>query len=96
MIALIWAWCVLDLPHIRQEALQFADRGDGDVGQYAGQVALGVEVVAFGAGDQGIQRGGGGAGLVVAGEEPVFAVDGDALQGPFGGVVVDVQGQKRG
>jgi hypothetical protein len=40
--------------------------------------------MAFGAGDQRVQRRGGDAGLVVAGEQPVLAADGDALQGALG------------
>lgn len=47
--------------------------------------------VGQGRGDQGPPSRGGAAGVVVAGEEPVLAADGDALQRPFGGIVVDVE-----
>ena len=47
--------------------------------------------MAFGAGDKAVEGRGGLSRPVVAGEEPVLAADGHALEGAFGGVVVDVQ-----
>ena len=69
---------------------------DADLRQHAGEVALRVDAVAFAAGDQRPQPGVVLGRGVVAGEEPVFAADGHALQRPFAGVVVDVEEALRG
>jgi hypothetical protein len=44
------------------------------VGQDAGEVGLRVQAVAFGGGDEAVEGGGVGGGLVVAGEQPVLPV----------------------
>jgi hypothetical protein len=76
---------LVDLPHVGQELLQLVGRRQADLGQDAREIALGIGVVPFAAGDERPQtcmvlgRG------VVAGEEPVFAADGDPLDRPFAG-----------
>ena len=49
----------------RQQVAQLADRRGGDAGEHAGEVALGVQAVAFGAGDEAVERGGSFGGLVM-------------------------------
>jgi hypothetical protein len=62
------------LPPLRQELLQLAGRRGGNAGQDAGEVALGVQAVAFGAGDEAVERGGSLGGDIMAGKQPVLPV----------------------
>ena len=55
--------------------------------QDVGEPGLRIDVVELGGFDQGVDGGGSLAALVGAGEGPVAAADGDAAQGPLGGVV---------
>ena len=56
---------IISLPHVREELLQFADRRGGDLRHDAGQVALGIEAMPLGAGDEGVERRGGRAGPIM-------------------------------
>ena len=48
-----------NIPALRQELLQLAGRRGRDAGQDAGEVALGVDAMAFGTGDEGVKGSGG-------------------------------------
>ena len=54
-------------------------RNERQLRKHAGEVFLRVDAVAFGAGDEGPEGGVACGGLVVAGEEPVFAAERDAF-----------------
>ena len=62
----------------------------GDAGEQVGEVLLRVDAVELGGFDQGIERGAFAAGIG-AGEQVIFAADGDAAQRPLGGIVVELQ-----
>lgn len=47
------------IPPIRKELFQLGHRRGSDVGQHAGEVALGIKTVAFGAGHEAEQHSGG-------------------------------------
>ena len=61
----------------------------GDALEEVSEVGEGIEVVAFGAGDEAEVDGGGVSAPVGAEEEPVFASECDGADCLFGGVVVD-------
>jgi hypothetical protein len=73
-------------PPIRQKLLQLAGVCGRDAGQHAGEVALGVEAMAFGAGDKAIERSGSLGGDIMPCEQPVLSADPDPPQGAFGSV----------
>jgi len=52
--------------------------------------------MAFGAGDEGVERGGPLGSDIMSGEEPVLPPNTDPAQGAFGGIVVDVEEALRG
>ena len=76
---------------VGEEFLEVGAGFGGKAKQHIAQVGKGVEAVAFGGLDEGVVVGGGAASAVGAQEEPVFAAHGDAAQGLFGWVVVDVE-----
>jgi hypothetical protein len=78
-------------PHVRQEPPHLAHRRGGDVGQHAGEVTLRIKTMPLGTGNQGVERGGYGTEVVVACEEPVLPSNGDPLERPLGGVIVNVE-----
>ena len=86
----------LAYPPLRQQPLQLRHRHGGDARQYAAEVGLGIDAMAFGAGDEAIERGGPLGGEVMSGKQPVLPADPDPPQGAFGGVVVDVEEPLRG
>jgi hypothetical protein len=61
-----WLSTRLRFPHIRQELVELTDGRGGEVGQDAGEVTLGVDGVAFGAGDESGQDRGDGPRSVAA------------------------------
>jgi len=83
-------------PPLRQQLLHLAHRHRRHAGQDAAEVGLGIDAMAFGAGDEAVERGGALGRFVVAGEAPVLAADPHPPQGAFGGVVVDVEEALRG
>jgi len=64
---------------------------EGQFGENTGQVTLRIDVVTFGRGDQRPESSLIGRGRVMPGEELVFPANGQTLQRPFSGVVIDVQ-----
>src|SRR4051812_7308128 len=59
----------------------------GDAGEDVGQPSLGIDVVKLCGDDETVQDGGTLAAAIGAGEQPGLAAQGQAAQGPFGGVV---------
>ena len=57
---------------------------------------MGIQAVAFGAGDEAVEGGGTLGGFIVVSEEPAFAADPHPPQVALGGVVIDVEGAMRG
>ena len=78
------------LPNIGEQVEQVARGHARQASQHAGEIPLRIKPVSFDRSDQRPQPRGGSAGVVIAGEEPVLAADGDALERTLGGVVVDV------
>lgn len=76
---------------VREELIQFAELALANVGEETGEIALGIQALPLGAGDERVQPGVARCGLVVAGKQPVFSPNGHAFEGSLGGVVVDVQ-----
>lgn len=76
--------CVCSRPIPRHELVEPA----GGVACYAvwdiGDPGLRIDVIHFGTEDQAVHDGGALAAAVGAGEEPRFAAESDAAQGPFG------------
>jgi len=67
------------------------DRRGSDTGEHAGQIRLRIDTMPLGAGDERGEDRGGLGGLVMHGEEPVFAAGGHPLEGTLRRVVVDVE-----
>jgi hypothetical protein len=65
---------VLPLPDVRQELVQFLGQREGELCEDAPQVALRINSMPLGAGDQRIQQRRCLAGPVVAREEPVLSL----------------------
>jgi hypothetical protein len=63
----------------------------GDAGEDVAQVGFGVDAVQFAGFDQAVDDGRALATAIRAGEEPVFPAEGNAAQGIFGAVVIDLQ-----
>jgi hypothetical protein len=74
-----------------QELADPVDRVIGDAGEDVTQVGFGVDAVQFAGFDQAVDDGCAVATGIGAGEEPVFPAEGDAAQGVFSAVVVDLQ-----
>ena len=74
-----------------QELVDPVDRVIGDAGEDVTQVGFGVDAVQFAGFDQAVDDGCAVATGIGAGEEPVFPAEGDAAQGVFSAVVVDLQ-----
>ena len=62
----------------------------GDAPEDVAQVGLRIKAVELGRTDQAVDRGGAFAAAVGAGEEIVFASQGDSAQLALGGVIVDL------
>ena len=82
---------ILGMPPIRQELLQLAHVRGRDTGQDAGEVALRVQAMAFGTGNEAVERGGSLSGDIMPREKPFLSTDSDSAHGTFGGVVIDVE-----
>jgi hypothetical protein len=74
---------------VREELVELADGGGGQVTDQIVEVGQGFDAVQAGRADEAEQACGGLSAGGAAGEQPVFAADGDAAQAAFAGVVVD-------
>lgn len=79
---------ILRRPPLRQQPLQLAQRHGGHAGQHAAEVGLRIDGVAFGAGDEAVERGGPFGGDIMPCEKPILPSDPHPPQGTFGGVVM--------
>ena len=79
----------LTFPVVGEELVDFVVGVGWDFGEEIAEVGEGINFVALGALDEAVESGGGVASAFAAGEEPVFASDGQRADGAFGGVVVD-------
>jgi hypothetical protein len=61
------------------------------VSAHVAEVAVNIEVVAFGAGDEAEHRSGGFTAGLAAGEKPILTANGEAAKTSFAGGVVDRQ-----
>ena len=61
----------------------------GDAGEDVAEIFFGIEIVELGGFDEGVDGGGAYPPGIGAGEEIIFAAEGDAADRSFGGVVVD-------
>jgi hypothetical protein len=61
----------------------------GDAGEHVGEIVLRVEAIEFGGLDQRVDRRSATATGIQAGEQVVFAPDGDTAQRTLGGIVVE-------
>ena len=59
--------------------------------EHVAEIDEGIVTVTLAGGQQAEEDGGRPTAAIAATEEPILAADGDASQGVFGGIVVDVQ-----
>src|SRR5450631_2102131 len=79
------------MPAVGEQFVQTGLGMTGDAGEYVAEVIEDVDLVAFAGGDEGEEDGGGFAAVVGSQKRPVTATNGNAAQGAFGEIIVDVQ-----
>ena len=75
------------LPVPGQELVEALGRMLGDASEHVGEPGLRIDVVHLRRDDQGVHEGGSVTAAVGAGEQPSLPAEGDAAQGPLGGIV---------